>query len=163
MMKTLVVYYSLTGATRKVARELARVLKADLDEIESTTSYAGLWGYFRGGRDSWRGHLAPIEPAGVAPGDYDLVVVGGPVWAGHAAPPLRRYIQDHKPEFKKVGFFFTEGGSPPKRAFAELESLVGQKPVATMAILNRTVARNDFENEVADFAGPIRMKEEAVF
>jgi len=161
-MKSLVVYYSLTGATKKVARELARVLKADLDEIEATKSYGGFWGYFRAGRDSWRGHLAPIEPAGVAPGNYDLVILGGPIWAGHVAPPLRRYIQDHKSDFKKVGFFITEGGSPPKKALAELEALAGQKPVATMTILNRTVAQNDFENEISDFAGPIRMKEEAV-
>jgi len=162
-MKTLVVFYSLTGATKKVARELARVLKADLDRIESTKSYEGFWGYFRGGRDSLRGHLAPIEATGVSPGEYDLVILGGPIWAGHAAPPLRRYIQDHKSELKKIAFFFTEGGSPPKKAFDELEKLVGKKPVATMTILNRTVAVNDFENDIADFAGPIRMKEEAVF
>ncbi len=162
-MKTLVVFYSLTGATKKVARELARVLKADLHEIESTKSYEGFWGFFRGGRDSWRDHLAPVEAGGVSPGDYDLVVLGGPVWAGRAAPPLRRYIQDHKGEFKQVGLFLTEGGSPPKKAFDQLESMVGKRPVATMTVLNRTVAVNDFEADIADFAGPIRMKEEAVF
>ncbi len=163
MMKTLVVYYSLTGATRKIARELARVLHADLEEIESRKSYAGFFGFLRGGRDSWRGHLAPIAPANRIPANYDLVILGGPLWAGHLAPPLRRYARDHKGEFKKAGFFLTHGGSQPARAFAELEALIGVKPVATMAIQNRSVAANQFENDISDFAGPIRMKEEAVF
>jgi flavodoxin len=162
-MKTLVVYHSRTGTTRKVAEELARVLKADLDEIHSERSYLGLFGYLRAARDSLRGSLPEVAPAKRSPADYDLVIVAGPLWAGHASPVLRRYVQEHRDQLKQVGILLTHGGSSPKTAFAEIESLAGRKPVATAAILERSVKGNAYEMAIADFAGPIRFKEEAIF
>lgn len=38
-VKTLVIYYSQTGATEKVAREIASQLNADIAEIEAAESY----------------------------------------------------------------------------------------------------------------------------
>lgn len=163
LMKTLVVYYSRTGATRKVAEELARVLHADLEEIRSERSYRGLFGFLRGGHDSMRGTLPVIEPAKNEPGDYDLVILAGPFWAGHAAPPLRAYLDAHKSEIKSVGFVLTLAASDAKQAFAELAAQAGQKPVAEAGILNKLIVHNQFEMAVANFAGPIRAQEEAVF
>jgi flavodoxin len=162
-MKTLVAYTSRTGTTRKVAAELARILHADLEEIHCEKSYRGLFGYLRAGRDSWRGNLPEITPSKRAPDDYDFVILAGPLWAGHASPVLRRYVQEHKGQFKRTGFVLTHGGSSPKAAFAELETLAGLKPTSVMAVRQATVDRNDYELAVADFAGPLRFKEEAVF
>ena len=162
-MKTLIAYYSRSGATRKVAEELARVLHADLDEIRSGRSYRGLFGFLRGGRDSMRGYLPAIEPTAHAPADYDLVILAAPLWAGKAAPPIRTYLRAHKADIKRIGFVLTHNDSSPKQAFAELETQAAMKPVAEAAILNRLIAHNQFELAVANFAGPIRVQEEAVF
>lgn len=162
-MKTLVVYHSRTGTTRKVAEELARILKADLDEIHSERSYRGFFGYMRAARDSLRGTLPEISPAQKPPGDYGLVVLAGPLWAGHASPVLRRYVADHKASLKRIGVLLTHGGSSPGVAFAEIERLAGRGLVATAAIRQRTIDANRYEMAIADFAGPIRFKEEAVF
>jgi menaquinone-dependent protoporphyrinogen IX oxidase len=163
VMKTLVVYHSRSGTTRKVAAELARVLKADLEEIHAEKSYLGMFGYLRAGRDSLRGKLPEITPANHALAGYDLVVLAGPIWAGHASPVLRRYVRDHKAELKQIGVVLTHGGSSPKTAYAEIEGLAGRKAVAKTDILERSIRQNAFEMAVADFAGPIRFKEEAVF
>ena len=162
-MKTLIAYYSRTGATRKVAEELARVLHADVEEIRSERPYRGVFGFLRGGRDSLRGIRPALETAKRDPSGYDLVILAGPFWAGHAAPPMRAYLDAHKSGIKRVGFVLTMAASEPTIAFAELEAQAGQKPVAKAAILNKQIAHNQFEMAVANFAGPIRVQEEAVF
>ena len=76
-MKTLVVYYSLSGTTRAVATALAKELGADLEEIRCKRYAPGFSSALRAGYDSWRGNLPPIEPLSRAPSRYGLVVVGG--------------------------------------------------------------------------------------
>lgn len=50
-MSRLVVFYSRTGNTKKVAEALARELKCDTDEILETKSRKGILGYIFAGRD----------------------------------------------------------------------------------------------------------------
>jgi menaquinone-dependent protoporphyrinogen IX oxidase len=46
-MKTLVIYYSLGGSTRKVAERVAQHLSADMEEIKSSKSYESVLGFFK--------------------------------------------------------------------------------------------------------------------
>jgi len=48
-MKTLVAYYSRTGNTKKVAVEIAKNLKADIDEIIDKKDRSGMIGWIIGG------------------------------------------------------------------------------------------------------------------
>ena len=53
-MKTLVVYYSLTGNTRLIAEAAARELGAEIEELRELKRRAGIKGFVCGGRDSLR-------------------------------------------------------------------------------------------------------------
>ncbi|WP_297820049.1 hypothetical protein [uncultured Paraglaciecola sp.] len=44
-MKTLVIYYSLSGNTQKVAEAIANTLKADINRLEDRHSRTGPIGY----------------------------------------------------------------------------------------------------------------------
>lgn len=50
----LVVYYSRTGATRKVAEYITKQLGADMEEIIDMKKRSGIWGFLIGGRDALR-------------------------------------------------------------------------------------------------------------
>ncbi|MFH0830044.1 MAG: flavodoxin [Candidatus Aenigmatarchaeota archaeon] len=128
-MRTLVAYYSRTGNTRKVAGEIAKELKADLDEIVDKKSRKGPIGWLRAGRDAMRGSHTPFEIR-KDPKNYNVVIVGTPVWAFTVVPAVRAYLAKNRP--KKVAFFCTCGGNPGK-AFVEMEKLAG-KPVATLVM-----------------------------
>ena len=49
-MKTIVVYYSRTGNTRKVAEELADTLKCDIEQIIDTQKRSDVLGFLRSGK-----------------------------------------------------------------------------------------------------------------
>lgn len=53
--------------------------------------------------------------------DYDLVLIGGPIWTSYPALPIRALLAG-KPELpERVGLFLTYGGhSSPDKAIAEV-------------------------------------------
>lgn len=53
-MKTLVVFYSRTGNTKKMAKILAKELHADIDEIVDLKNRKGILGYIFSGRDAMK-------------------------------------------------------------------------------------------------------------
>ncbi|MGZ7109578.1 MAG: flavodoxin family protein, partial [Methanobacterium sp.] len=60
-MKILVVFYSRTDNTRKVAEEIKNSLDCDIEEIIDTQNRSGPLGYMRSGRDASRGKLTILK------------------------------------------------------------------------------------------------------
>ncbi|HOX07876.1 MAG TPA: flavodoxin [Planctomycetota bacterium] len=150
-MRALVVFYSRTGNTRKVAQALARELGAEAEKINEPETRGGLLGYLLAGRDAALKRLTPIEPLAFDPAAYDLVVLGTPVWAWTMASPVRTFLTEQAAKLKGVAFFCTQGGSGAERAFRQMEELAGRKPVATLALLEKEL-KGDFGAKVKEFA-----------
>lgn len=154
-MKTLVVFYSRTGTTKKVALEIANKLGAEIEEIKDTVNRSGVKGYLVSGRDAMKKRLTTLELTTKNPADFDLVIIGTPIWGWNMSVPVRTYITEKKGDFKKVAFFCTMGGTGDDKAFAEMEQIIGQKPVATLALLTRDVAKNDFAEKLEKFTAAL--------
>jgi len=116
-MKTLIVYYSRTGATKKLAGFLAEKLGAESEEIKDTVKRAGVTGYLLAGRDASLRRLTKLETIKNNPADFDLVIIGTPIWAFNMSAPIRTYLTEQKDKFKRVAFFCTMGGSGDEKAF----------------------------------------------
>ncbi|HSQ99201.1 MAG TPA: hypothetical protein VLM36_04720 [Sphingomicrobium sp.] len=134
MARILVVAYSRSGATHRVAQAIAQACDADLERIKDTRSRRGLWGWIRSGREAMRGVPAAIRPQKRDPASYDLVVLGSPVWVGHVSSPMRAYLGERSGAFGRIALFVTEGGSGGTKALAEMSALAGQQPVATLEL-----------------------------
>ena len=154
-MKTLVVYYSRTGFTKKLAHALAVKLQAETEELVDNTSRKGIMGWIKGGRDAVKKFMTVISPAQKDPAQYDLVVVGSPVWAGSMAPALRTYLTQQKSKIKKSACFCTMGGSGGQGLFSQVEEILEQKPSATLALKTKQVAGNQYAAELDRFAEQI--------
>jgi flavodoxin len=149
-MKVLVTYYSRTASTKKLAEEIANCLKADIDEIIDKKKRSGPIGFLTGGRDAMKEKETEIEFE-KSPENYDLVVIGTPVWAGNVTPAVRAYLKKNK--FKKVAFFCTFGGSVDK-TFGEME-LISKKPIATLGLKGSDVKNGKVEEEMKGFCGEL--------
>ncbi len=151
-MRTLIVYYSRTGTTRTLATALARSLGADLAEIRCPRYEGGVFRYLRAGYDSIKGNLPPIEMPPCAPLEYDLVLIGGPVWTSHPALPIRAYLADNPVLPTRVGLFLTHGGqSPARTTIQELAALLPGRFEASLAVRSDDVRDNEISDAVGNF------------
>jgi Flavodoxin len=160
-MKTLVVYYSLSGTTRPVAAALARELGADVEEIRCGRYRRGPLGFIRAGYDSWADRLPVIAPLQYTPSAYDLVAIGGPMWAFRVATPVRAYLRREAGTFPQVAFFLTLGGAPAEKAFSEMETLAKRTPAATLALSDPDLKAGKLASAVQAFATRLKEREAA--
>jgi flavodoxin len=121
-MKSLVVFYSRTGTTKKVAEAISKKLNADIEEIVDLKSRKGILGFFSGGKDAFKKELTKIKKTEKNPADYDLVLIGSPIWAGTMVPAVRTYLNDAK--IKKAAFFATGGSPSPQRVFPDMHEMI---------------------------------------
>lgn len=157
-MKTLVVYYSRTGTTRKVAEELAEALGADIEQLKERANREGVMGYLQAGHDSMKHRPAELEPVTTNPADYDMVVMGGPCWAQSICTPIRTYGVEHKESLSRVAFFATAGDARfARKAVKAMADATRIAPVATMALGQKDVAK-DHSRTLADFISALKSK-----
>jgi hypothetical protein len=155
-MRTLVVYYSLTGNTRTIATALAKDLAADLEELRCTRYAPGFWGSIRAASDNWRGRLPSIEPVRCSPAQYQQVVVAGPIWAFHPAAPLRAYLKQVRDHLPRVAFLLTHGGSAGPKSLREMEGIVGHSPVASLTVKEADIRGQRFAAPLAAFEAQLQ-------
>jgi len=132
--KILVVYYSKTGHTRKIAQDIAKQIDADLEEITDQKKRTGLLGFILGGRDALTGKKTKISEIRKNPAEYGLVILGGPIWAGSITPAVRTYINQYKDSLPPVASFFSSGGKTPDQVFEKLSNLLPEKLVSIMGL-----------------------------
>jgi menaquinone-dependent protoporphyrinogen IX oxidase len=151
-MRTLVVYYSLGGTTRILAQAIALKLGADIQEIHAPRYAPRLWGILRAGYDAVTGRLPPIAAPALTAGAYDLVLVGGPVWASHPATPVQAFLRREAERLPgSVGLFLTMGGSPVDKALGEMATLAQRTPAATLALRDKEVRSAALADALAPF------------
>jgi flavodoxin len=150
-MKTLIVYFSRTGATRKVATILQTALEASLEELKDTVDRSGATGYLIAGRDATLRRCTKLQPVSFQPADFDLVVIATPIWSWNLCVPIRTYLEDHKTEFKQLAFCCTMGGSGHERAVKDLIKIVNKTPLATLALTTKEVLAGDISAKVQQF------------
>lgn len=116
-MKTLIIYFSASGVTKKVAEELSQLVEGDLFEIEPVERYtdADLDWRDQNSRSTIEMNDRDFRPAVSKKvenmGDYDKVVIGFPVWWYTAPTIINTFIEENDLSGKDVYIFVTSGGS----------------------------------------------------
>ncbi|HJK99554.1 MAG TPA: hypothetical protein RMF84_20165 [Polyangiaceae bacterium LLY-WYZ-14_1] len=151
MPRSLVVYSSLWGANRRVAEAVAEELGADLDEIQDLEP-RGVLGICRGVLEALARGL-PTVRFRRDPRDYDLIVLGGPVWGRSICSPLRSYLHQQRGRLPaRVGCFCTYAGvGGGERAVAEMRALAEAPAAPGFVVHERDVRRGQFTSKLAPF------------
>jgi flavodoxin len=155
MTRILVAYYSRSGNTRKIARQIAATLNADVEEIIDTDRRQGIRGYLRSGRQAFFRKMTSLQPEIRRPSDYDLVVIGSPIWNISLSSPVRTYIRQHRREIKDAAFFCTCGGSGAARVFEQMAEESGQRPVALLAVREAELDSPQTATAISRFCGAL--------
>jgi flavodoxin len=128
-MKTAIIYYSLSGNTKKVADalrlEFTKKGKVDLFEIKPLDESNN---FFQQSKRAFLKRDAKIYDIQTDLSEYDLVCLGTPVWAFGPAPAMRAYLKMCSGvSGKTILLFLTSGGMGNSRCFKEMESILKEK------------------------------------
>jgi flavodoxin len=128
--RVLVAYYSLTGNTARVARDLTARLGADIESIQDRGHGVGGLGQFAAAFDALRKAPAKIGSLQHDPAAYDVVVVGTPVWVWRMTPAVRAYLMQTSGRIRNVAFFVTSGDTDVERVAPSLAGAARRAPIA---------------------------------
>lgn len=63
--------------------------------------------------------------------DYDLIIIGTPVWSYTVTPPIRTFLEEQKINNKQVALFCCHGGDYGKAIENMKKALTGNKIIGT--------------------------------
>ncbi|MCP4137037.1 MAG: flavodoxin/nitric oxide synthase [bacterium] len=104
---TLVVYYSRSGNTEAMARQIARRMNAPIQKIQAPSYGLSFTGWVNAFYDSLYNKTTSITPEKIDLSKYRLIFLGSPVWLFYPAPPLDSFIEHNDFSGKKVVLFNT--------------------------------------------------------
>jgi menaquinone-dependent protoporphyrinogen IX oxidase len=158
-MKVLIVYYSRTGRTRRLAARLAREFSAPMVCIGEQHHRLGTAGWLRSLFEATFRLEPEIARLRRVIDDYDLVLIGTPVWGRQLASPVRSFARQYGHRVRQVAFFCTMGCSGQPSAFADLQRELRRAPQATLALSEDEVlhlATPEVRSKVERFVRTIR-------
>lgn len=129
MGKILVSYFSATGATKRLAQKIARVLNADIFEIEPEIKYTNedLKWPSRNNRsciEMKNRRFRPLVSNKLDnPEEYDEVLIGFPVWYDTAPTIINTFIEENNLDGKVVYVFVTSGVTSVDKSFKDLRKM----------------------------------------
>ena len=138
-MKTLIVYYSRTKVTKKIAEMIQKELNCDGEEITDGDKYKGKIGYMKGGMNASMGRTSDINPVTKNPSDYDLVIIGTPVWASNMAPPVHTYLLKYNSQIKNMASFCTCISGGYEKTLEKLAEVSGKNQLSTMFLTSKDI------------------------
>ncbi len=154
MSKNLVAYFSTSGITEKVAKNLASVLNCDTYEIKPAVKYtsADLNWLDSNSRSSVEMRDLKSRPEIVADDfsvkDYDTIFLGFPIWWYIAPTIINTFLEKHDFSNKKIILFATSGGSEFGGAIENLKKSVSD---STQIIEGRILNHNPSINEIKEW------------
>jgi flavodoxin len=150
-MKTLIAYYSRTGNAKFVAETIAATIGADVEEVVDLKKRSGTLGFLSGGKDATQGKETQIGETKRSPKDYELIILGTPVWASALTPAIRTYINHNDLSGKKVALFFTCGKENQKAIGKTKALLINNECVGILSLVEPLKAKETTEQKIAEW------------
>lgn len=104
--KTLVVYFSRMGYTRKIAYEIANN-KYDILEITTKEKTDNTTGFWWCGRFSISNIEMPIDNLNLDLNKYENIIIVSPIWAFKISKPIQTFLNKYKKDIKKYEIVIT--------------------------------------------------------
>lgn len=138
-MKVALVYYSLEGNTQYVAEQITAHLDVDIFKLRSVKAYpkGTVSKYLWGGKSVMMGEKPELEPYDFNPNNYDLILIGTPIWASSYAPPIKTFLAENNLSQKKIALFTCSAGGGSQKCMKQFqEALPNCEILSTLDLVN---------------------------
>lgn len=158
MKKSLVAYFSASGVTAGIAKNLAKAAKADLYEIKPVVPYtdSDLNWMDRESRSSVEMRDKSSRPEIIDEDahieNYDIIYLGFPVWWYVAPTIINTFLEKYDFSNKKIILFATSGGSGFGGTVQSLKgSVSGSAEIVEGEVLKSNTTIEDLKEFVKNF------------
>lgn len=153
-MKTLFAYYSFEGNCRALAGHMAEAVggeTAELVPVGDPVPHGTVMKYVVGVPAAMLKKTVALQPLPVDPASFDLVFVGGPVWALHMTPAVRTFLNERDWSGAKLALFAMHrgGAGSVAKAMAELVAARGGRVLGTANFVDLRRGNADKTKEAA--------------
>ena len=147
-MKSLIVYYSLGGNTKLIAEEIAREIDCDVIQLklQKELPSKGFMKYVWGGKQVVFNEKPALEPFNIDVDNYDLIIMGTPVWAGKFASAFNTFFSEVSLKNKNIVLFCCYAGAEGKTFDSFKRKLEGNKVLGQMGF--RDPLKKDREENI---------------
>ena len=126
MMKTLVVCFSKTGNSKKVAEAAVKELSCDYAELIFDET-------------------AKKTEGAVDPSEYEHVMLICPIWAFSLPEPMKMYLQEHGKSIKNYSLIVTCGLFGLRGCVSNCVSAIGKAPQKSVKIKAKDAKAGNFD------------------
>lgn len=157
MAKTLVAFYSASGITKQIAKQIAKSANADIFEIIPKIPYteADLDGWDENSRSTRearnRASRPEIENKVGDMSQYDTLFIGFPIWWFLAPTIIRTFLESYDLSGKKIILFGTSGGSGMGKSMDDLKLSAPNSEFLGQKLLNPPVSQDVVDSWVKSF------------
>ncbi len=121
----LVVYFSRTGNTAVMAKQIANRYQANIVRIKAAAYEDSFMGFVRANREAWNGERwSEISPDVIQMSCYDVIFIGSPVWWYRPAVPLWTFVSKNNFHGKPVVLFNTFNSRFKGENISEFKTLI---------------------------------------
>ena len=125
-MKTIVIYYTLGGASKAEAERVAEQENAVLCQVKEEKKRNIISAFIPGCPNAMKRKASKIRPLDHNLNAFDRIVIGCPIWGGYPAPAFNSVL-DLLPSGKEIGLFFCSGGGAEPKSEQGTKDLIAQK------------------------------------
>lgn len=159
-MKSVVIYYSLTGNTGLVARMVAERLGADTIRLkpEKEIPSEGYSRYFWGGKSVLFNEKPKLLNEDLNLDGYDTLIIGTPLWAGSFTPAINTFLTENAIKGKSIYLFATHGqGTVSKKCFMKMKKKLARNIIKGTAEFDdvKKMSAKELDDKVRRFCKTI--------
>ncbi|WP_301510152.1 flavodoxin [Variovorax sp. CAN15] len=161
MNNILVIVYSYTGTSRRVAELLCSQQNWQLASVAEAHPRKGALGTLRCVVDSFFRLQPAIRYDGPPPGDFDAVVLVSPIWMLQLASPMRAFVARQRDRLPDVAVLSVMGGQGAPNAAAEVARVLGRAPILSSSVTMREVDDGSCAARLQAFGTAVREAEDS--
>lgn len=138
----LVVYFTRTGRSEKVALELNKHYKCMVEKINEKEKRKGISGYIKSAWQGIKKSTCTINKVKYNPQNYNITIIITPLWAGNISSPVRTYLQKYSDKINDYGIIITHNSSSYKAAEDEIKAMLHKEPIFQVEYKKKDIDNN---------------------
>ena len=158
-MKTLVVYYSFEGNTKYAAELITQKLDSTVISLEPVKDYprGNVGKFIWGGKAATFSEKPKLKPYKCSVDDYDMIIIGTPVWNSRITPPINTFLHENDIKDKVVAIFASSASGDAEKCISRMKQKLNHV-IGTLSLINAAESKGQTEEKVDVFIGELKGK-----